>query len=107
FFSCRRRHTRSKRDWSSDVCSSDLERDDTTAACPGCKPSRTTRPNHYRRGSSTARGYDERWRRLSVQARRLSPQCADCGSVEDRSEERRVGKEWRWEGSEKDAEWDV
>src|SRR5699024_11274043 len=26
FFSSRRRHTRSKRDWSSDVCSSDLER---------------------------------------------------------------------------------
>src|SRR5699024_3464337 len=27
FFSSRRRHTRSKRDWSSDVCSSDLQRD--------------------------------------------------------------------------------
>src|SRR5699024_12220735 len=27
FFSSRRRHTRSKRDWSSDVCSSDLERE--------------------------------------------------------------------------------
>src|SRR5207249_5054611 len=27
FFSSRRRHTRSKRDWSSDVCSSDLETD--------------------------------------------------------------------------------
>src|SRR5690349_9320141 len=27
FFSCRRRHTRSLRDWSSDVCSSDLEGD--------------------------------------------------------------------------------
>src|SRR5699024_11452937 len=27
FFSSRRRHTRSKRDWSSDVCSSDLKRD--------------------------------------------------------------------------------
>src|SRR5690349_23619296 len=27
FFSSRRRHTRSLRDWSSDVCSSDLERD--------------------------------------------------------------------------------
>src|SRR5699024_5964066 len=27
FFSSRRRHTRSKRDWSSDVCSSDLEAD--------------------------------------------------------------------------------
>src|SRR5699024_11608089 len=26
FFSSRRRHTRSKRDWSSDVCSSDLVR---------------------------------------------------------------------------------
>src|SRR5699024_11299222 len=28
FFSSRRRHTRSKRDWSSDVCSSDLGRID-------------------------------------------------------------------------------
>src|SRR2546422_11583956 len=27
FFSSRRRHTRCSRDWSSDVCSSDLERD--------------------------------------------------------------------------------
>src|SRR5476649_2975603 len=27
FFSCRRRHTRSLCDWSSDVCSSDLESD--------------------------------------------------------------------------------
>src|SRR5699024_11800114 len=27
FFSSRRRHTRSKRDWSSDVCSSDLQLD--------------------------------------------------------------------------------
>src|SRR5699024_11428300 len=31
FFSSRRRHTRSKRDWSSDVCSSDLTR------LPQCK----------------------------------------------------------------------
>src|SRR5579885_3774032 len=29
FFSSRRRHTRSKRDWSSDVCSSDLGRPST------------------------------------------------------------------------------
>src|SRR5699024_11862446 len=27
FFSSRRRHTRSKRDWSSEVCSSDIERE--------------------------------------------------------------------------------
>src|SRR5207249_5626287 len=31
FFSSRRRHTRSKRDWSSDVCSSDLRLIDPTA----------------------------------------------------------------------------
>src|SRR5207249_7087272 len=31
FFSSRRRHTRSKRDWSSDVCSSDLARCFTTS----------------------------------------------------------------------------
>src|SRR5699024_5013128 len=30
FFSSRRRHTRSKRDWSSDVCSSDLSRSSPT-----------------------------------------------------------------------------
>src|SRR5699024_11431941 len=30
FFSSRRRHTRSKRDWSSDVCSSDLDTIDTS-----------------------------------------------------------------------------
>src|SRR5699024_12060574 len=30
FFSSRRRHTRSKRDWSSDVCSSDLAAGNTT-----------------------------------------------------------------------------
>src|SRR5438067_9142236 len=29
FFSSRRRHTRSKRDWSSDVCSSDLDQAET------------------------------------------------------------------------------
>ena len=66
-------------------CGTPYTRDDNTAACPDCYPSRTTRPNHYGRGSSTARGYDERWRRLSLQARRLSPQCADCGATDDLS----------------------
>src|SRR5699024_11812248 len=37
-FSSRRRHTRSKRDWSSDVCSSDLGRcrDDGKGSCLRC-----------------------------------------------------------------------
>src|SRR5207249_11766488 len=34
FFSSRRRHTRSKRDWSSDVCSSDLYNSNPAAVCP-------------------------------------------------------------------------
>src|SRR5207247_6480009 len=33
FFSSRRRHTRSTRDWSSDVCSSDLLRSLLSSAC--------------------------------------------------------------------------
>src|SRR5699024_3451059 len=59
FFSSRRRHTRSKRDWSSDVCSSDLTRP--------LKPRRKDRahkktppkrgfPNH-RSGSDSGRNY--------------------------------------------------
>src|SRR6478672_12488799 len=35
FFSSRRRHTRSDRDWSSDVCSSDLRRDRPRAGRAG------------------------------------------------------------------------
>src|SRR5436309_14883882 len=36
FFSSRRRHTRFSRDWSSDVCSSDLERGNARFGRPGC-----------------------------------------------------------------------
>src|SRR5207249_8976121 len=43
FFSSRRRHTRSKRDWSSDVCSSDLE------PAPEARPA----PSMPRTGSET------------------------------------------------------
>src|SRR5699024_12020436 len=40
FFSSRRRHTRSKRDWSSDVCSSDLAVLSHTVRCIGGLSSR-------------------------------------------------------------------
>src|SRR5699024_11600083 len=36
FFSSRRRHTRSKRDWSSDVCSSDLSSNRAVGRERGC-----------------------------------------------------------------------
>src|SRR5690606_39706777 len=40
FFSSRRRHTRFSRDWSSDVCSSDLDRDGNGADLVGLLPGR-------------------------------------------------------------------
>lgn len=33
--------------------------------------------------TSTARGYDNKWRRLSERARRLQPFCSDCGATEN------------------------
>lgn len=33
--------------------------------------------------SSTDRGYDSRWRRLSERARSLQPWCTDCGTTHD------------------------
>src|SRR6266536_3643609 len=65
FFSSRRRHTRSTRDWSSDVCSSDLEPAPESADLTSVSVTTS----------------------LPRQVRRL-------GTV-PRSEERRVGKEWR------------
>src|SRR6266496_6385052 len=43
FFSSRRRHTRSLRDWSSDVCSSDLPRPDRRSRRRGSGPNRARR----------------------------------------------------------------
>src|SRR5206468_7199318 len=51
FFSSRRRHTRSDRDWSSDVCSSDL----LFGSAPAWRVSRID-PNTALRGASTAWG---------------------------------------------------
>src|SRR5207249_9757013 len=62
FFSSRRRHTRSKRDWSSDVCSSDLV---ARGELPvlllhgGDLYRRSRRVSHRGRGAT-------RWRQLSV-----------------------------------------
>src|SRR5207237_2927383 len=72
FFSSRRRHTRFKCDWSSDVCSSDLlAREPAGAALAGEAENRFL----------PIAGVDEREGRL------------------DRSEERRVGEEWRTGGT--------
>src|SRR5437868_9529486 len=84
FISSRRRHTRSKRDWSSDVCSSDLE-----ACCSFNSPKKSrsyalhsslgmTSANHFR-AVFTSAGCTTFWSALLPQLLR--------------SEERRVGKE--------------
>src|SRR5690606_39555562 len=92
FFSSRRRHTRFSRDWSSDVCSSDLEAgvaavEEATGvrAIPGgSHPGRGTAnfllglaPTGWPEGAHTY---------LEI----LGPD-----PQQERSEERRVGKEWR------------
>src|SRR5437868_13495632 len=79
FFSSRRRHTRSKRDWSSDVCSSDLD-------CRGLVLLSPVRSEQYRvlTVCDSIVAEDER-------------HAAELREVLDhpRSEERRVGKECR------------
>src|SRR5438067_8695870 len=87
FFSSRRRHTRSKRDWSSDVCSSDL---DVTS------PSRTRRWRG--RADSMVAGAPEplvmKPLLLFAGVLIVSPgPWNTIGRTTLRSEERRVGKE--------------
>src|SRR5690606_41202450 len=87
FFSSRRRHTRFSRDWSSDVCSSDLG-----AGAPAAAESRASYKadpvhssvvfNIEHAGAARFWGY-------------ISEVSGDFELSSDRSEERRVGKESR------------
>src|SRR5699024_11287720 len=91
FFSSRRRHTRSKRDWSSDVCSSDLPhplmqsmtRKETSSVryCTNC-----------RRSVLSSTRYTSKYLQ-----RVKNSKAAPClyFKTRRRSEERRVGKEYR------------
>src|SRR5438105_11145144 len=85
FFSSRRRHTRSTRDWSSDVCSSDL----------------VVRPYRYSSGwavrptssSLSTKSTSHRRRTARLPFRDVSTPLASGSANPARSEERRVGKE--------------
>src|SRR5206468_6051762 len=87
FFSSRRRHTRSDRDWSSDVCSSDL-RITHFIESKGLPASRVLMFTYTNKAASNM---SQRVRgKLSLQADLCS------GTFHSlRSEERRVGKECR------------
>src|SRR5699024_12059536 len=87
FFSSRRRHTRSKRDWSSDVCSSDLI---------AVREPRLV-PEEVRRLTSSRTRRRKRYSEESLKNWYPVRKDVDGGTAIARSEERRVGKEGRWE----------
>src|SRR5690606_40714355 len=85
FFSSRRRHTRFSRDWSSDVCSSDLLAGGLADA-----------GEHDAGGVAAHRLHPAQLaERDDIEAGALAREQVDDG----RSEERRVGEEWRSTGS--------
>src|SRR5437879_13905252 len=115
FFSSRRRHTRYIGDWSSDVCSSDLRagRTGVHAGIAAAKHHGETRllqstvdgALQVRRGSEIAgpqlRAVGEQPRQRSYRHETTVERdlwlAATEGQLQGRSEERRVGKEWRSE----------
>src|SRR5207248_7230237 len=99
FFSSRRRHTRSYGDWSSDVCSSDLEQ---------TEPPKFRGPRPPQQFVCTARWRSPiACRSRAVSERRLISQSSRADHFgkrnekarPSRSEERRVGKECRYRWS--------
>src|SRR5699024_11651572 len=90
-FSSRRRHTRSKRDWSSDVCSSDLT---VIRATPdGFFVSENTYEVSIPSSLNNWLAWCPKMSLPVLQMKEtLPPRRA---TVTARSEERRVGKEWR------------
>src|SRR2546421_4517149 len=86
FFSSRRRHTRSDRDWSSDVCSSDLAVAEARLLAERRRQEDLGRPAHERRVEELGALADPELAGRDV--REGEPERA-------RSEERRVGKEGR------------
>src|SRR5699024_11952421 len=93
FFSSRRRHTRSKRDWSSDVCSSDLTEENTRSEDLGVI---------YGSGIGGLTTIQEQIIKMHEKGpQRVSPMFVPTAIANMRSEERRVGKECksrRWRG---------
>src|SRR5262249_59070422 len=93
FFSSRRRHTILVSDWSSDVCSSDLDDDRQRQEGPQDPRGRRGRSGVRRlpRGGGAAGPPPDH-------AAPLLPGLQEAGGQGGRSEERRVGKEGRWGG---------
>src|SRR5439155_8628290 len=85
FFSSRRRHTRWPRDWSSDVCSSDL----------AAYLSLPTRSDPSAAGAASRKPPSLRGTASTLARCRTGSRAVPSPTAPHRSEERRVGKEWR------------
>src|SRR2546429_1669155 len=88
FFSSRRRHTRCSRDWSSDVCSSDLPLTPCTPDARRFVDMDGIAVKLERLKREAQKEWKRKWRQKLRQAAPSTP-------AEWRSEERRVGKECR------------
>src|SRR5262249_56009124 len=98
FCSSRRRHTRLVSDWSSDVCSSDLDGQRTGLGAAVIEPRRAA-------GDVAARWLGARGPNPREPARSRGARPGGGGACRARSEERRVGKGWRWRwGGEQEEE---
>src|SRR5690606_40956063 len=95
FFSSRRRHTRFSRDWSSDVCSSDLVYDATMTLVAAMQKADSADPKKYlpelakieHEGVTGKISFDNKG---DIKGGNLT-----IFTYKGRSEERRVGKGWR------------
>src|SRR5206468_5724886 len=95
FFSSRRRHTRSDRDWSSDVCSSDLVVEGPRGKFKAnSKPSRCVLCSIFARMIVIAHSGAQPGGRISLVVQ-IASALGIFRNETTRSEERRVGKECR------------
>src|SRR5699024_11594338 len=103
FFSSRRGHTRSKRDWSSDVCSSDLDKDYLLYWIYNGH-------GEFEESMDKAKFLDDPQLIMyglikQIEQAKNDPSLEGSERDELRSEERRVGKGWRgWASEEGDEE---
>src|SRR5699024_11604690 len=103
FFSSRRRHTRSKRDWSSDVCSSDLEQIRIAAGAKlSLRQNEISTVGHAVEARVYAENPTNDFMPSTGTVLHIS-EPTGAGIRVDRSEERRVGKEWRVVGGRDDS----
>src|SRR5207249_9535906 len=89
FFSSRRRHTRSKRDWSSDVCSSDLGSGRISSGQLRCQADGLVRFSAHGKESRPPGG------KITLRPHVIEAGGSSEKRVAKRSEERRVGEERR------------